>query len=224
MSFILLLKKTVRSVIRARLVWLMLLSAVLAVVLVIALATAITWLTAHFVLLEKGWLDTLVNWIVGAVSGIGGWFILPAFIVLISGVFQEITIYKVEAADYPDHIRTNEPHLWPDIMHDIRFTLKALSLNILVLPFYFVGIGFVLSIALNSYLLGREFFENAAGYHIGKPKARELGRLNRKTVYGSGFVVTILTLVPILNLFAPIVAIIWMVHVFHSISEQSVSQ
>lgn len=221
MPFIMLFRKTVRSVIRARLAWLMLLCALLAVLLVIILVASITWLTAHLVSLEKGWLDTLINWVVGVVSGVGGWFMLPVFIVLISGVFQEITIHKVEHIDYPDQMRKNEPQIWPDLMHDIRFTLKALLLNIFILPFYFIGIGFVLSVALNSYLLGREFFESAAGYHLGKPKARELGQLNKKMVYGSGLVLTVLTLIPVINLFAPIFAIVWMVHVFHSVRDNS---
>ncbi len=218
MSFITLLKKTAGSVLRARLFLLMILCAFLGFVLVVALVASITWLTGHFITLEKGWLDTLINWVVGVVSGVGGWFMLPVFIVLVSGVFQEITIHKVESVDYPDQRRTHEPRFWPDMIHDIKFTIKALVLNILVLPFYFIGIGFVLSVSLNSYLLGREFFESAAGYHLGKPEARELGRLNRKAVYGSGFVLTMLTLIPVVNLFAPIIAIVWMVHVYHAVA------
>ena len=82
----------------------MLLSAFCAIVLVAALVTGTTWLTAHFVTLEKGWLDTSINWIVGIILGIGGWFMLPAFIVLVSGIFQDVTINRVEKADYPDPV------------------------------------------------------------------------------------------------------------------------
>ena len=217
MSFMFLLKKTLRSVTRGRLIILMILCAVLALLVVICMAIGVTWFTAHMVSLERGWLDTSVNWIAGIVSGIGGWFMLPALVVLISGAFQEVTIHRVELAEYPDRIRENEPHFWPDIVYDLRFTLKAVLLNLLVVPFYFIGIGFLLTILLNSYLLGREFFETAAGYHLGKEKARELGRRNRKIVYSSGLVITLLSLVPVLNLFAPIVAIVWMVHVYHAL-------
>lgn len=143
---------------------------------------------------------------------------LPALVVLISGAFLEVTIHRVELAEYPDKIRQTEPHFWPDIVHDIHFTLKAIFLNVLVVPFYFIGIGFFLTVLVNSYLLGREFFESAAGYHLGKAKARELGRRNRKLVYGSGLVITLLSLVPVINLFAPIVAIVWMVHLYHFLS------
>ena len=164
-----------------------------------------------------GWLDTLVNWVVGGVTGVAGWFMLPALVVLIAGMFQERTIDRVERACYPDRVRSREPRFWPDLKHDIRFTLRALLLNILVLPLYIVGIGFIVSIALNSYLLGREFFESAAGYHLGKPEAEKLGQRNRAAVYGGGLVITLMTLLPGVNLFVPIFAIVWMVHVYHGL-------
>ena len=223
MSIFTLLKKTIGTVFRAGLVPIMLLCGLLGIILVIVLIVCITWATGHLVTLETGWLDALVNWSVGIVSGIGGWFMLPALIVLISGVFQEVTIDRVEKADYPGHRRKGDARFWPDVVHDIRFTGKALLLNMLVLPFYFFGIGFILSIALNSYLLGREFFESAAGYHLGKPQARELGRKNRKAVYTGGFVVTMMTLTPFVNLFAPIIAIVLMVHLYHVIHQEDMS-
>jgi len=219
MGLIGLARKTVHSVTQPRLVVLMFLCAFLAIVVVALLVAAITWLTAGLVTLEHHWLDTTINWLVGIISGIGGWFMLPVLVVLISGAFQEITIHRVELAEYPEKVRTREPGFWTDIVHDIRFTLKAVGLNLLVLPFYFIGIGFVLSVLLNSYLLGREFFEAAAGYHLGKPMARELGRRNRKQVYSSGFVITLLTLLPIANLFVPIIAVVWMVHLYHGLEK-----
>lgn len=211
------LKKTLRTITRGRLLALMLLCALLALLVIVGLVLALTWFAAHMVSFEQGWLDTLVNWVVGVVSGVGGWFMLPALVVLISGAFQEMAIARVERLEYSAEISPRVPRFWPDIVHDIRFTVKAILLNILVVPFYFIGIGFLLTILLNSYLLGREFFESAAGYHLGKAKARELGRRNRKFVYGSGLIITTFSLVPVINLFVPIIAIVWMVHGYHSL-------
>jgi CysZ protein len=210
--------KTVGSLTKANLIGLMLACAGLAVIIVLVAIGGITWLTADIVNIKTGWLDTLVNWIVAAVTGIGGWFMLPALTVLIAGMFQEQTIYRVEHAYYPDKARNEPPRFWPDMLHDIRFTLWAVFLNIMILPLYLVGIGFFLSIALNSYLLGREFFESVAGHHLGKPEARKLGRNCRSVVYGGGFVITMLTLVPLVNLFVPVIAIVWMVHVYHRLN------
>ena len=216
--------KTLHSISRKKLIVLMALCGFLAVVVVFLLVGGLTWLTANMVTIEQGWLDTTINWIVGIIFGVGGWFMLPVLVILISGVFQEITISLVEKADYPAKIRESSPSFWEDLRHDILFVLKALALNLLILPFYLVGIGFLLSIALNTYLLGREFFEGAAGYHLGKPKARELGRRHKKIVYSSGLVLTLLTLVPVANLFVPIIAIVWMVHVYHHLSVNKQSE
>jgi CysZ protein len=217
MSFVILARKTLHSITNRKMLGLMLLCAALGVLVVLALVLGITWLTADLVALKRSWLDTAINWVVGAVLGIGGWFMLPVLLILISAAFQEITINKVEQDEYPEEMRAEQPHFWTDLRHDIRFTLKALLLNLLVLPFYFIGVGFLLSVILNSYLLGREFFENAAGYHLGKPRARELGRRYKKLVYGSGLVITLLTLVPVANLFSPIIAVVWMVHLYHGV-------
>jgi CysZ protein len=205
------------SVTKAKLLGLMIACAGLAVAVVLVVVAVVTSLTAHLVDLETGWLDTLVNWVAGLITGIAGWFMLPALVVLIAGMFQERTIDRVERAHYPDKVRSEEPRFWPDVKHDVRFTLRALFLNILVLPLYLIGIGFVVSIALNSYLLGREFFESAAGYHMGKPEAEKLGQQKKVAVYGGGLVITLMTLIPGVNLFVPIFAIVWMVHVYHGL-------
>jgi len=210
--------KTLNSITKAHLLGLMLTCAGLAVVMVLCAVWIITWLTAIFVHIEIGWLDTLINWIAGILVGIGGWFMLPVLIVLIGGIFQENTIDRVERAYYPDRLRDKPPGFWPDIIHDIQFTLWALFLNMLILPLYLLGIGFVVAIALNSYLLGREFFESTAGYHIGKPKARDLGKKHKIPMYIGGFVITMITLIPVLNFFVPILATVWMVHVHHSLN------
>jgi CysZ protein len=207
--------KTFDSLKKANLVSLMVACAVLAVVVVLGAVGAITWMTGSLINIKIGWLDTLVHWTIGALTGIGGWFMLPALTVLISGIFQETAIQRVEHIYYPNNARSGTIKFWPDFWHDIQFTLLALCLNILILPLYLFGSGFVVSIFLNSYLLGREFFESAAGYHVGKARAKELGRQNRKAVYGGGFAITLTTLIPLLNLFVPILAIVWMVHAYH---------
>jgi len=102
--------KTFASIRRAKLFGLLLACAVLAISLVLMAAFGITWLTARIVHLERGWLDTLVNWVVGAVAGIGGWFMLPVLVVLIAGIFQEVVIRRVEQVDYPEVAGSGASH------------------------------------------------------------------------------------------------------------------
>lgn len=209
--------KTISSIFKAKLLTIMIACAILAIVVVFFLVTAITWISAILIQIEISWLDTLVSWLIGIMTGIGGWFILPVLTVLIAGMFQETVIHRVEFVFYPDKIRKESPKFWPDIWHDIKFTVWALSLNVIILPLYFVGIGFIASIILNSYILGREFFESAAGFHLGKPEAKNVGSQNRIGIFFGGLVITLLALIPVINLFVPIFAVVWMVHFYHNI-------
>jgi CysZ protein len=213
--------KTFVSVKKANLLSLMIMCALLAVVVVLGAVGGATWITSRFVVIERGWLDTLFNWTVGVITGIGGWFMLPVLTVLISSLFIDTAIERVERVYYPDATRSQVLAFWPEFLHDLKFTGWAVCLNMLILPLYLFGIGFAASILLNSYLLGREFFESAAGYHLGKASARALGLRHKKAVYGGGFVITVTAIVPFLNLFVPILAIVWMVHVYHSIRIQA---
>lgn len=213
---------TFSSVIRARLLPVVAMCAFLTFAVILLLITGITWLTADLVNLETVWLDTLVNWVAGLLTGVAGWFMLPALMVLFGGMFQEQIIHRVEKAYYPGAVKQEAPGFWPDFRHDLKFTVWALFLNLLILPFYLFGAGFIISIVLNTYLLGREFFEGVAGYHIGKPAAATLGNKNRKVVYTGGLVFTIMTLLPLINLFVPVFSTVWMVHEYHRIVGKTV--
>ncbi len=214
------LARTLRSIPRARLFGLMLAAVALALVLVLSAVTGVSVLTASLAGTDS-WLGKVLVGTVSVLAGVGGWFLLPVLTILVGGLFQEWVVQRVEQAEYPSSKWGGAPGWLQNLPHDLRFTLLALFLNLLVLPFYLLGVGFLMSIALNSYLLGREFFENVAGLHLGKPEARALGRRNRGTVYGGGLVITLATLTPILNLFVPILASVWMVHVFQRLSGDS---
>ena len=80
----------------------MLVCAMLALIVAVGAVGSVTWITDRFVTIERGWLDTLLNWVVGVLTGIGGWFMLPVLTVLISSLFQETAIQRVERVYYPD--------------------------------------------------------------------------------------------------------------------------
>ena len=214
-------KKTFQSLFNANLFGLMLACAASALMLVAILVVAFTWLTADLVTIDGKWFDALFTASVGVLTGVGGWFMLPSLIVFIAGFFQETVIRHVERKEYPQAAPQATLPFWPELLHDLRFTALSIALNLLILPLYLIGVGFVMSVALNSYLIGREFFESAAGYHLGKAQAKALRQQYRKVVFGGGLVITLLTLIPGVNLLVPLLAVVWMVHVYHALPEQS---
>ena len=75
--------KTFQSIKQANLFVLMIACAIFGILFVVALASLITWVSVHLIDIKTEWLDTAVTWIIGCITGIGGWFMLPACIVLI---------------------------------------------------------------------------------------------------------------------------------------------
>lgn len=209
---------SLQSFTKAKLLPIILMSIVWAVAIVFLVFLIITWLSTSLIDIKIEWLDTATKFVISILTGIGGWFMIPVMIPFVAGIFLEKVIHKVELVYYPKKNREKEPRFWPDLIHDLKFVVWALFLNLLILPLYIFGIGFILSILLNTYLLGREFFESAAGYHLGKPIARKLGKKNRISMYLGGFVFTLLSITPFINVFIPIFAVVWMTHVYHSIT------
>ncbi len=209
--------KTLGSLASARLLFLMAASAFLGIVMVVSIVGGLTYTWARLTSFSFPYADGLSNVFVGGVFSLAGWFMLPVLVVLIAGIFQDTVVRRVEKACYPDAMGLENGRFWADLIHDLRFTVWAVFLNILILPFYLVAVGPLLAIGLNSYLLGREFFETAAGYHMPRSEARKVTLRHRTVVYGGGFLITLMTLIPVVNVFVPIFALAYMVHLFHAL-------
>ena len=95
-------------------------------------------------------------------------------------------------------------------------------LNIIVLPVYIVALfipflSLALFLALNGYLLGREYFELVATRHMRPRDARTLRKQSGGQVYLAGMVIAGLFAVPFLNLLAPILGAAFMMHVYKAL-------
>ena len=153
-------------------------------------------------------------------AGLIAWFLFPGIMPIIVNFFDARIAYLIEARDYPESMATNPTAFWPEFWHDARFSLMAVTLNILILPLYLFmpGLHLIPFYLLNGYLLGREFFVMAARRHIPIQEALVLRRKNGRTVLIAGVGLAILATLPLVNLLAPFWGIAVMVHLFHSVS------
>ncbi len=105
----------------------------------------------------------------------------------------------------------------------------TILLNILVLPIYLVAI-FIPPIfacifyGLNGYLLSREYFELVSLRHQDKNMARQLRKANGLKVFLAGVIIAFLITVPIVNLFVPILATAFMLHIFKALQGSTSSE
>ena len=95
--------------------------------------------------------------------------------------------------------------------------------NLLILPLSFIAIVQVvypvIYLIVNGVLLGREFFKIVAPRRMDFSAVRQLRRKHRSKLFVSGAVIALLFSIPLINLIAPVLATVFMVHIFHGLPD-----
>jgi uncharacterized protein involved in cysteine biosynthesis len=166
-----------------------------------------------------GWLD----WVIGALSSLGfllGMMLLfPAVMTAAISLFLDEIAVAVERRYYPDEAPGRELALWPALWSALRFLGIVLAVNIVLLPLYAILLFFPpllygLSLLVNGWLVGREYFEAVAFRYQPRAEADRLRRRRRGDVWLCGVLIVLLLTIPLVNFLVPIVATAFMVHVY----------
>jgi CysZ protein len=88
--------------------------------------------------------------------------------------------------------------------------LLLLPADVVAVP----GLGELATVLANGWLLGREYFERVALRHLSRTAADALRRRHSGGVFSAGVIISVLTIVPIANLIAPLFGAAFMVHMF----------
>jgi len=192
--------------------------------LLIASLTFVLLVAAVAVLLASldptglAWLDTGIAIAGSAAALVLAWLLFPVVIAATLGLFAEDVAEAVERRYYPDLPPAQSMGVGESVWATLRFTAVALLLNLLVLPLYLIpGANLLIYLALNGYLLGREYFELVAARRLPGPTVSALRRRLRARLWLAGVVIAALLAVPGFNLVAPVVAIAFMVHLFEGL-------
>ena len=164
-----------------------------------------------------------LNWFADLMGGLAvlalSWLFFPAAVTLIMSFFFGRIAAAVEALDYPGYGPPRRQPIRETLGAMFRLTALTLLLNLLALPVYLLvpGINLFLFLALNGYLLGREYFEVVALRRL-DPVATKLTRSRfGLRVFLGGVVIAGLFAVPLLNLVTPVIATAFMLHVFEAL-------
>ena len=172
-------------------------------------------------------IDKAIGWLIDsaafALAVIFALMLFPAAAVGLQSLFLDAVADGVEAKHYPHLPPARKQRVTEIVWTALRLTLVMLGMNILLLfvwllliviappfapaPFYIV----------NSYLLGREYFELAALRRMTPLEATLLRKRKLGWNMADGFVLTLLFTIPIVNLAGPIVGAAYMTHRFHRI-------
>jgi uncharacterized protein involved in cysteine biosynthesis len=160
-----------------------------------------------------GWLDPVLATAGSVAALVLAWLLFPVAIGLILGLFAEGVVAAVERRYYPELPAPPGMSLSAQVYTGARFLAVALPLNLVALPLYLVpGANIPVYLALNGYLLGREYFTLVAGQRLSLGELDQLRRRQRGRLWLAGALIALMLMIPGFNLIAPVVAIAFMVH------------
>jgi len=188
------------------------------------LTFALLWLAFASFLYNTAFFEwRLLNWLVDLMGGLAvltlSWLFFPAVVTLMMSFFLERIAAAVEALDYPGSSPPRRQPIRETLGAMLRLTALTLLLNLLALPTYLLlpGINLFLFLALNGYLLGREYFEVVALRRLDAAATRAARNRFGLRVFLGGVVIAALFALPLVNLVAPVIATAFMLHVFEAL-------
>ncbi len=161
-----------------------------------------------------GWLE-VGGWVVSFVAAC---LLFPSTFVLVQSFFQEAVAERVEARHYAHLPPAAGVPLATTIGRALKFFAIMVSLNLGAAPVYLglmflAGSGAAVYAVLNGWLAGREYFEVIALRRMSGAEVDAARKARAGAVFWTGLAITLLGLIPIVNLLMPILGAAAMVHV-----------
>ncbi len=161
-----------------------------------------------------------MEWVGAAGATIVGYFLFPLILPLVSLLFLDAVADNVEKAQYPEVYEKTKHPLWESIKVAVIFTAIAIPLNLLLLLFIFFGpLYFIAYYVINGYLFGREYFEMIALRYNRPNIVRKHRKEHFRTIWLLGAAIAFSYTIPMVNLFIPLISVIWMMHVFFALPQ-----
>ena len=157
--------------------------------------------------------DDALGWLAGIGSVVAMAFAFTPAAAAAIGFFVDPVADAVEARYYPDLPPAKGRSLGTEVAMGLRYAGLAILLNIPLLPFYFLFPP--LPAAVNGWLLGRSFFDMTALRRETPSRTRALRRAAWFQMVPGGILLAVMTLVPFLNLLAPVFGLAMMTHLYH---------
>lgn len=191
----------------------------LTVLLIVALAALGVWAIGLIPNFGVVWADAAIDLVAGAAVAVALIFLVVPVTALCIPLFQEDVARAVEAAYYPHRMGQREQSPWEGLRLGVTALAVVVAVNLLALPLVVVlpGLGFAVFLAVNGFVLGREFFEAAAIRHYPPAHVTRLRRQNAGTIFVAGLAVAALLAIPLLNILVPLFGMALMVHVLHRV-------
>lgn len=167
-------------------------------------------------------LGPILSWAWGLLALIFGALLLPPITIIIGSIYSDSIVDHIEKKYYPSRLGMRQIKL-----SELGFSISknfciTIIVNILLAPVYLIGtffpiISFLIFYSVNGYLIGKELFETVASRHLEMKDRYLLKKQNNNKVIVGGIIMVGISTIPILNLIAAVLGIVFMTHFFHSL-------
>lgn len=167
------------------------------------------------------WFTWLSSSFFAGLVGVLTFLLFPSVVSLTLGFFFDEIISAVEAKYYPGLPPRRHQSFGEVTASTLSFACITLIVNIVALPIYILLIFFppmnlILFYVVNGYLTGREYFELVGLSRRQPAEVAMLRKCNRGRVQVAGMLIVFLMTIPLVNLLAPVIATVFMVHLYNS--------
>ena len=167
------------------------------------------------------WADRLVEVGTGLALLVAFFFLMSPVTAAFAGLFLDQIAEKVEERHYPLDPRGSTLPMGRAILIALQFFIVMLVVNLAVLPMVFFGVGALVLVAANAYLIGREYFEMVAMRHMPLEEAKQMRKENSPVIFIAALLPAFMSLVPVLNLAVPLFSTSYFTHLFKSVRASS---
>ena len=203
----------------------------LTLLLLFAVYAVVLWVVGWFVpdtltipfIGEVTWVDNLLSWASILLMMVLSMFLMVPVASAFTSIFLDEVTDAVEARHYPHLDPAPSVGLVAGLADGLKFMgiIVAANLAALVLYLIFLPIGPLIFIALNGFLLGREYFQLIALRRLGPEGAKAARRKHAVTIWIAGVIMAAPLTVPFVNLVVPVLGAAVFTHLYHSLAAAS---
>jgi CysZ protein len=217
------LRKAARALFDHTLSGVVLKSVLLTLLLYAAVFAGVEYGIHHLPTLGAAWVNQVIAFITPILLILLLFFLGAPVATLFASLFLEGVARKIEARYYPADPAPKGAPFAATLIAGLKLALLVFAVDLALLPadVAFPGIAEFVTILANGWLLGREYFEMVALRHLSRSAVAAVRRRHAASLFGAGVVLSVLTAVPVVDLFAPLFGVAVMVHLFKAYQESS---
>jgi len=191
--------------------------------LFVLLLAGLEYLLNYLPTLGSAWVNRALEILAPVIVVIGIFTVGGPVAALFASLYLHRVAAAIEAHTYPDDPKAPGLRWAAGVGAFFRLAGLVILADLALLPLdaALPFVGEVVTVIVNGFLLGREYFELEALRHLSREAADALRGRNPARIYGAGLIIAVLTEVPFANFAAPLFGAALMVHLYKRLARES---